>query len=105
QVAARRAGASVRYIDVSGDGRVGPGRLGGQLTARPPIFVGTPVSNVLVVINPARELCAVARAAGATVLLDAAQSVPHFPVDVADLGCDFLAFSGHKMMGPMGCGI
>jgi cysteine desulfurase/selenocysteine lyase len=57
------------------------------------------------VINPAGELCRRAREAGVTVVLDAAQSVPHFPVDVAELGCDFLACSGHKMMGPMGCGV
>ena len=105
QLAARRAGASVRYVDVSDDGKVEPSRLSEHLTPRTRIVVCTHVSNVLGVINPARELCAVAREAGAAVLLDAAQSVPHFPVDVADLGCDFLAFSGHKMMGPMGCGV
>jgi cysteine desulfurase / selenocysteine lyase len=105
QLAARRAGASVGYVDVSDDGRIEPSRLREQLTPRTRIVVCTHVSNVLGVINPVRELCAVAREAGATVLLDAAQSVPHFPVDVADLGCDFLAFSGHKMMGPMGCGV
>jgi cysteine desulfurase / selenocysteine lyase len=105
QLAARRAGASVRYVDVNDEGRVEPDRLREHLTPRTRIVVCTHVSNVLGVINPARELCAVAREAGATVLLDAAQSVPHFPVDVGDLGCDFLAFSGHKMMGPMGCGV
>ena len=105
QLAARRAGASVRYVDVTDEGRVEPGRLKAHLTSRTRIVVCAHVSNVLGVINPARELCAVAREAGATVLLDAAQSVPHFPVDVGDLDCDFLAFSGHKMMGPMGCGI
>ncbi len=105
QLAARRAGASVRYVDVSDEGRVEPGRLGENLTPHTRIVVCSHVSNVLGVINPAGELCAVAREAGATVLVDAAQSVPHFPVDVGDLGCDFLAFSGHKMMGPMGCGV
>jgi cysteine desulfurase/selenocysteine lyase len=105
QLAARRAGASVRYVDVTDEGLVEPERLKAHLTSRTRIVVCTHVSNVLGVINPARELCAVAREAGATVLLDAAQSVPHFPVDVGDLGCDFLAFSGHKMMGPMGCGV
>jgi cysteine desulfurase / selenocysteine lyase len=105
QLAARRAGAGVRYLDVEDDGRLDPGRLARTLTPRTRIFVCTHVSNVLGVINPARELCHVARNAGVPVLLDAAQSVPHFPVDVADLGCDFLAFSGHKMMGPMGCGV
>ena len=92
-------------MDVSDEGRVEPASLAGQLTARTRIVVCTHVSNVLGVINPARELCAIAREAGVTVLVDAAQSVPHFPVSVADLGCDFLAFSGHKMMGPMGSGV
>jgi cysteine desulfurase/selenocysteine lyase len=105
QLAARRAGARVRYLEVENDGRLDPGRLAGSLTPRTRIFVCTHVSNVLGVINPAQELCEVARRAGVTVLLDAAQSVPHFPVDVAELGCDFLAFSGHKMMGPMGSGV
>src|SRR5262249_34149480 len=63
------------------------------------------VSNVLGRINPAKEICEMAHRAGATVLVDAAQSVPHFPVDVQDIGCDFLAFSGHKMCGPMGIGV
>jgi cysteine desulfurase/selenocysteine lyase len=105
QLAARRASAVVRYLDVEDDGRLDPARLAGSLGPRTRIFVCTHVSNVLGVINPARELCQVARDAGVTVLLDAAQSVPHFPVNVAELGCDFLAFSGHKMMGPMGCGV
>jgi cysteine desulfurase/selenocysteine lyase len=105
QLAARRAGAVVRYLDVNHDGLLDPARLADSLGPRTRIFVCTHVSNVLGVINPARELCRVARGAGVTVLLDAAQSVPHFPVHVAELGCDFLAFSGHKMMGPMGCGV
>jgi cysteine desulfurase / selenocysteine lyase len=56
-------------------------------------------------INPAKELCSAARRAGVLTIVDAAQSVPHFKVDVRDIGCDFLAFSGHKMMGPMGIGV
>jgi len=105
QLAARRAGATLRYLEVEDDGRLDPERLARSIGPHTRIFVCTHVSNVLGVINPARELCAVARKAGVTVLLDAAQSVPHFPVDVTELGCDFLAFSGHKMMGPMGCGV
>jgi cysteine desulfurase/selenocysteine lyase len=105
QLAARRAGATLRYLEVEDDGRLDPARLARSLGPRTRVFVFTHVSNVLGVINPARELCEVARTAGVTVLLDAAQSVPHFRVDVAELGCDFLAFSGHKMMGPMGCGV
>jgi cysteine desulfurase/selenocysteine lyase len=63
------------------------------------------VSNVLGMINPAREICARARAPGRIVVIDGAQSVPHFPVNVAELGCDFMAFSSHKMLGPMGVGV
>ena len=65
----------------------------------------THVSNVLGTINPVKELVKLAKDEGATVLIDAAQSVPHMPVDVQDIGCDFLAFSGHKMLGPTGVGV
>ena len=63
------------------------------------------VSNVLGAINPAKEICDRAHRVGAVVLVDAAQSVPHFSVDVREMGCDFLALSGHKMCGPMGIGV
>ncbi len=62
------------------------------------------VSNVLGAINPAKEICERAHRSGVVVLVDAAQSVPHFSVDVREIGCDFLALSGHKMCGPMGIG-
>lgn len=105
QLAARRAGATVRYLDVDDDGRIGLEQLEQRLTARTKLLTFAHVSNVLGLINPAKEICARARAAGATVMIDAAQSVPHFKVDVQELGCDFLAFSSHKMMGPMGAGV
>jgi len=105
QLAARRTGASLRFFDVGDDGRVRLDDFEAGLASRPRLVAFAHVSNVLGLINPAREMCARARAAGATVLVDAAQSVPHFPVDVGDLGCDFLAFSGHKMLGPMGIGV
>jgi cysteine desulfurase/selenocysteine lyase len=63
------------------------------------------VSNTLGTINPAKEMIAEAKAAGLPVLVDGAQAVPHFPVDVQDLGCDFYAFSGHKLFGPTGIGV
>jgi cysteine desulfurase/selenocysteine lyase len=105
QLAARRAGATIRYLDVDGEGRLDPADLDRMLTARTRLVCFTHVSNVTGAISPARELCRRAHAAGARVMIDAAQSVPHLPVDVQDLGCDFLAFSGHKVMGPMGTGV
>ena len=75
------------------------------LTERTKIVAMTHVSNVLGTVNPVQELIAAAHDVGAKVLIDGAQSVPHFDVDVQALDCDFLAFSGHKMCGPTGIGI
>jgi cysteine desulfurase/selenocysteine lyase len=105
QLAARRAGATVRYVDVDDSGAIRLDQLTQQLGARTRVVAFMHVSNVLGLVNPAKAICARARAAGAMVLIDGAQSVPHFPVDVQDLGCDFYAFSSHKMMGPMGAGV
>lgn len=105
QLAAKRAGATVRYLDVDDEGHLRLDKLNALLTPRTKIFSFMHVSNVLGLINPAKELCALARRCGAITMLDAAQSVPHFKVDVQEIGCDFLAFSGHKMMGPMGTGV
>jgi SufS family cysteine desulfurase len=105
QLAARQTGAALRFFDISDDGEPRLEDFDARLASRPKLVAFAHVSNVLGLINPARELCARARRAGATVLVDAAQSVPHFSVDVRDLDCDFLAFSGHKMLGPMGVGV
>jgi len=105
QLAARRAGASVRYVDVSDDGRVEPASLADQLTARTRIVVCTHVSNVLGTIVPVADIVARARRAGAMTLVDGAQAVPHMPVDMSAIGCDFYVFSGHKMLGPTGIGV
>lgn len=105
QLAARRAGAVVRYLDVDDEGRIRLEQLDTMLTARTKVLAFMHVSNVLGLVNPAKAICARARAAGALVMIDGAQSVPHFKTDVQDLGCDFLAFSSHKMMGPMGTGV
>src|SRR5437764_15267752 len=75
------------------------------LRQQPQLVAVTHMSNVLGTINPAQEMIAQAHAAGATVLLDAAQSVPHLPVDVQALDIDFLCFSSHKMLGPTGIGV
>jgi cysteine desulfurase/selenocysteine lyase len=74
------------------------------LRLKPKLVAFTQVSNTLGTINPVREMVESAHAAGALVLIDGAQGVPHLPVDVQELGCDFYAFSGHKMLGPMGSG-
>jgi cysteine desulfurase/selenocysteine lyase len=102
---AERTGACVRYFGVRDDGHVDLDDFDERLTSHPRLVAFSHVSNVLGVINPARDLVERAHRAGAVVLIDAAQSVPHIPVDVNELGCDFLAFSGHKMCGPMGSGV
>ena len=105
QLAARRVNATVRVLDVRDDGHLRLEQLDALLSKRTKIVVFPHVSNVLGAVNPAKEICERAHRAAAVVLVDAAQSVPHFPVDVQELGCDFLAFSGHKMCGPMGIGV
>ncbi len=105
QFAARRSGAKLRFVDVDDQGRLRLDQLDALLSHRTKLVCFSQVSNVLGLINPAKEICERAHRAGARVLMDGAQSVPHFPVDVQALGCDFLAFSGHKMLGPMGIGV
>ena len=105
QLAARRANATLRVLDVRDDGHLRLDQLDALLSERTKIVAFPHVSNVLGAINPAKEICERAHRASAVVLVDAAQSVPHFPVDVQDIGCDFLALSGHKMCGPMGIGV
>jgi cysteine desulfurase / selenocysteine lyase len=105
RLAAERAGAIVRYADVDDEGRTRLEDLERKLTRRTRLVAFSHVSNVIGYINPAAQICARAREAGARVLIDAAQSVPHVAIDVQALGCDFLAFSSHKMLGPMGIGV
>ena len=102
--AAERAGARVRIADVDDDGRLVPDAVKAVLSNRTRIVAFSHVSNVLGFINPAREIARVAKAAGATVVIDGAQGAPHVKVDVQDIGCDFYVWSGHKMLGPMGTG-
>ena len=104
QIAAKKTGAQIRYIDVDGDGRLRLDQLEKALSRRTKLVAFTHVSNVLGAINPAKDICRRAKQVGAKVLVDLAQSVPHFSVDVQDMGCDFAAFSSHKMLGPMGAG-
>jgi cysteine desulfurase/selenocysteine lyase len=107
QMLAEERGATLAFIPFTADYRLdldAYDRLLEQYGGRVKLVAVVHVSNTLGTINPVREIAARAHAAGATVLVDGAQSVPHLPVDVRDLGCDFLAFSGHKMLGPMGSG-
>ncbi len=105
QLLAQRSGARLEFIPITADGLLRLDIYEQLLQQRPKLVAFTHMSNVLGTINPARAMIAQAHAAGATVLLDAAQSVPHLPVDVQDLDVDFLCFSGHKMLGPTGIGI
>ncbi len=108
QVLAGGRGARLEFIPVTEEGRLDLGEYDRILAAegeRIKLVAVTHASNTLGTINPVREIALRAHAVGAVVLVDGAQSVPHGPVDVSELGCDFLAFSGHKMLGPMGAGV
>jgi cysteine desulfurase / selenocysteine lyase len=104
QLLAERVGAKLRFVPVRDDGTLDLDQADRLLTAEVKLFAFTHVSNSLGTINPVAELCAQARAVGAVTLIDAAQSAGHLPVNVQEIGCDFLAFSGHKMCGPTGTG-
>ena len=105
QLLAERTGARLRFLPVRDDGTLDVDQLSSLLTPEVKLFAFTHISNSLGTINPVAELCAKARAVGALTLVDAAQSIGHMPLDVQELGCDFLAFSGHKMCGPTGIGV
>jgi cysteine desulfurase/selenocysteine lyase len=106
QLVAKRTGATLRYLPVTGDeGLLDLSALDRVLTPEVKLFAFTHVSNTLGTINPVAELCARARRMGAVTVIDAAQSVGHMPLDVRDIGCDFLAFSGHKMASVTGIGV
>ncbi|MFN2541449.1 MAG: cysteine desulfurase [Chthoniobacterales bacterium] len=104
QLLAERSGARLRFVPVTDDGTLDLERLPSLLTPEVKLFGFTHVSNSLGTINPVRELCEKARAVGASTLVDGAQSAGHMPVDVREFGCDFYAFSGHKMCAPTGIG-
>jgi len=102
---ARRTGGVVRYFGLKDDGRIDVADFESKLTRRTRLVAVSHVSNVLGMVNPVTALAEATHRAGAYLLLDAAQSVPHIEVDVHELGCDFMAFSSHKMCGPMGVGV
>jgi cysteine desulfurase / selenocysteine lyase len=104
QLAAKRHGARLRFLEIDDQGRLDLSRLDDVLTERTKVVSLAHVSNALGTVNPIREIAAKAKAAGALMVVDGAQSAPHLPVDVPSLGADFYAFSGHKMCGPTGIG-
>jgi cysteine desulfurase/selenocysteine lyase len=105
QLAAKRRGARLAYIPVEDDGTLDLDAVERNWDDHIRLVCVTHMSNVLGTINDVVRLGRIAHAHGALILVDAAQSVPHMPIDVAALGCDFLAFSGHKMYAPMGIGV
>jgi cysteine desulfurase / selenocysteine lyase len=104
QLAAKATGATLRYIPLTDDGLLDLSELGSLLTERTKLLSVTGMSNALGTITPLRQLVEAAHAVGALVAVDGAQLVPHHRVDVTELDCDFLAISGHKMLGPTASG-
>lgn len=105
QILAEESRLQLEFIPVTPDGRLDLEEYKQMLSLGPRLVAFTHMSNVLGTINPAEEIIRLAHQAGAVTLIDGAQSVPHFPVDVQALEVDFLAFSGHKMCGPTGIGV
>jgi cysteine desulfurase/selenocysteine lyase len=105
QLLCQRTGATLRWFGVTPDGRLDLSGIGDLITERTKLVALAHQSNVLGTINPVRMIADAAHAVGALVLVDAAQSVPNMPVDVAALGADFLGFTGHKICGPTGIGV
>jgi len=104
QLLAERTGARLRFVPVLDDGTLDLAHLPKLLTQEVKLFAFTHISNSLGTINPVAELCEKAHAVGALALVDSAQSVGHLTLNVGELGCDFMAFFGHKMCGPTGIG-
>jgi len=106
QLLCQRTGATLRWFPVTGwDGQLDLSAIDELITTRTKLVALVHQSNVLGTVNPVRQIADAAHQVGALVLVDAAQSVPHMPVDVAGLGADFLGFTGHKMCGPTGIGV
>jgi len=104
QLLVQEMDGDLEFIPITDDGILRLDVFEVLLRLKPKLVAFTHVSNTLGTINPVREMIEMAHAAGALVLVDGAQAVPHVPVDVQELGADFYAFSGHKMLGPMGSG-
>ncbi|MDR4889449.1 cysteine desulfurase [Fredinandcohnia sp. QZ13] len=105
QQIAKRTGAKLKYIPLQEDGSIDLKDVEATVTNQTKIVSVTMVSNVLGAINPIKEITEIAHRNGAIMVVDGAQAAPHMKIDVRDLDCDFLAFSGHKMCGPTGIGV
>ncbi len=105
QQLAKRSGAELKWFSVTSDGRLDESNIDALITSKTKIVAITQQSNVLGTINNLDRIIKKAHDVGAIVIVDACQSVPHIPVDVTKLGADFLAFSGHKVLGPTGVGV
>jgi cysteine desulfurase/selenocysteine lyase len=105
QQLSKRSGAALKWFGVTSDGRLDESKIDSLITANTKIVAITQQSNVLGTINNLNNIIKKAHEVGAIVIVDACQSVPHIPVDVNELGADFLAFSGHKILGPTGVGV
>ena len=105
RMAAEKTGAVVKYLECDRQGHISDADLQAAFSEKTKLVAVTQVSNVLGIRTPIEKIVALARKSGAVVVLDAAQSTPHMEVDVQKLGVDFLAFSGHKLMAPMGIGV
>lgn len=105
QMVCRQTGAALKFLDCEPDGSLDLNKAEALITDRTKLVAVTHVSNVVGRVNPIRQLADMAHKHGAVMVVDGAQSTPHIPVDVQALDADFLAFSGHKVYGPMGIGV
>ena len=105
QILARETGAKLRFLECGADGAYTPAALQNALTPNTRLFAAAQISNIFGRVNPIREFAEICHKNGTLIVCDGAQSVPHIPVNVQELDVDFLAFSGHKMLAPMGIGV
>ncbi len=105
QLQAAKRGIAIKVVPMDDDGNLKTDEIEGLITPKTKIISVTHVSNVLGTVNPVKDIAAIAHAHGLPILVDGAQSTPHFKVDVQELDCDFFVFSGHKMYGPTGIGV
>ena len=105
QMVARNTGATLKFMECKQDGSLDLAEVEALITEKTKIVAITQVSNVLGRVNPVKEIAEMVHRKGAVILVDGAQSTPHMEVDVQELSCDFFAFSGHKLLGPMGIGV